>query len=74
MFCEILFSPQVKRIAFIGYKHGMYDFPHNLLKDLDLDLSPLGGPLCPHKKKKKDLDLTKLENIRKALKPHRIIA
>ena len=36
MFCEIFFSPQVKRIAFIAYKHDMYDLPHKLLKDLRL--------------------------------------
>ena len=68
MFCEILFSPQVKRIAFIGYKHGMYDFPHNLLKDLDLDLSPLGGSLCPHKKKKKRLRSYEIRKYQESLK------
>ena len=35
---------------------------------------PLGGPLCPHKKKKKTENLKILRNIRKVLKLYRMIA
>ena len=46
-----------------------YDLP-NHVKTYDLyptAFSPLGGPLCPHKKKKKKktYDLKKLENFKK---------
>ena len=34
MFYQIFFSPQVKRCTIIAYKHGMYEFPHDLPKDL----------------------------------------
>ena len=34
MVYQIFFSPQVKRYAIITYKHGIYDMPHELPKDL----------------------------------------
>ena len=81
MFYQIFLSPQVKRRAIITYKHGIYELPHELPNDLRLKngtprhyptaFSPLGGPLCPHKKKKR---LKKIGNIRKVSKPHRMIA
>ena len=59
MFCQPFLSPQVKRCAIITYEHGIYELPHELPNDLRLykisAFSPLGGPLCPHKKKKKTL-------------------
>ena len=36
MFYHILLSPQVKRWAIITYKHGIYEFPHELTNDLRL--------------------------------------
>ena len=36
MFYQIFLSPQVKRSAIISNKHGMYEFPHELPKDLRL--------------------------------------
>ena len=45
-------------------KHGIYELPHELLNNLN----PLGGPLCPHKKKKK------YNEVRKLSKLHRITA
>ena len=36
MFYQIFLSPQVKRIASITYKHGIYELPHELPKDLRL--------------------------------------
>ena len=50
MFYQIFLSPQVKRWAIITYKRGIFELSHELPND-----SPLGGPWCPHKKKKKDL-------------------
>ena len=37
----ISFSPQVKRCAFVTYKHSIYEFPHELPNDLRL--RPLGN-------------------------------
>ena len=34
MFYQIFLSPQVKRWAIITYKHGIYQFPHELPNDL----------------------------------------
>ena len=34
MFYEIFYSPQVKGCAFITYKHGIYDLPHELPNDV----------------------------------------
>ena len=36
MFHQVFLSPQVKRCAIITYKHGIYEFPEELLKDLGL--------------------------------------
>ena len=36
VFCQIFLSPQVKRIAIIKNKHGMYELPHELPNDLTL--------------------------------------
>ena len=36
MFYQIFLSPQVKRWAIITYKHGIYEFPHELPNDLRL--------------------------------------
>ena len=36
MLYQIFFPPQVKRIAIISNKHGMYEFPHELPNDLRL--------------------------------------
>ena len=36
MFYQILFSPQVKRRAVITYKHGIYEFAHELPNELRL--------------------------------------
>ena len=36
MFYQIFLSPQVKRCAFITYKHGASELPHELPKDLRL--------------------------------------
>ena len=36
MFYQIFVSPQVKRSAIITYKHGIYEFPHELPNDLQL--------------------------------------
>ena len=36
IFCQIFFSPQVKRCAIIPYKHGTYEVPHKLPNDLRL--------------------------------------
>ena len=34
MFYQIFLSPQVERWAIISYKHGIYELPHDLLKNL----------------------------------------
>ena len=34
MFYQIFLSPQVKRCAIITDKHGIYELPHELPKDL----------------------------------------
>ena len=34
MFYQILFPPEVKRCAFIAYKHGIYELPNELPNDL----------------------------------------
>ena len=34
MFCQIFLSSQVERCAIITYKHGIYEFPHELPKSL----------------------------------------
>ena len=36
MFYQIFLSPQVKRYAIITYKHGIYELPHELPKNLRL--------------------------------------
>ena len=36
MFYQISLWPQVKRWGIITYKHGMYQFPHELPNDLRL--------------------------------------
>ena len=36
MFYQIFVSPQVKQWAIITYKHGIYEFPHELPNDLIL--------------------------------------
>ena len=36
MFYQISPSQQVKRCAIITYKYGLYELPHELLKDLRL--------------------------------------
>ena len=36
MFYQIFLSPQVKRYAIITYKHGVYELPHELPKNLRL--------------------------------------
>ena len=36
MFYQIFLSPQVKRLAIITYKHGIYELPHELLNNLRL--------------------------------------
>ena len=36
MLYQILLSPQVKRWAFITYKHGLYELRHELPNDLRL--------------------------------------
>ena len=41
MFYQIFLSPQVKRWAFITYKHGIYELPHEFPNDLRL--SKLGN-------------------------------
>ena len=51
MFYRIFLSPQVKRCSIITYKHGISELPYKLPNELRLS-SPLGRPLCPHKKKK----------------------
>ena len=38
MFYQIFLSPQVKRWAIITYKHGIYEFAHELANDLSLNL------------------------------------
>ena len=38
MFYQILFSPQVKRISIITYKHGIYVLPHELPHELGLKI------------------------------------
>ena len=39
MFDEIFLSPQAKQSAIINNKHGMYELPHELPKDLTLKIS-----------------------------------
>ena len=36
MFYQIFLSPQVKRCVIITYKHGLYEFPHELPNNLRL--------------------------------------
>ena len=44
MFYQIFFPPQVKRCAIITYKHGIYEFHHQLQTNLRLkDLRKLGN-------------------------------
>ena len=38
MFHQIFFSPQVKRCVVITYKHGTYEFPHEMPNDLRLKI------------------------------------
>ena len=38
MFCQIFLSPEVKRLAIITYKHGIYELPHELPNDLRLGI------------------------------------
>ena len=39
MFYQILLSPQVKRLAIITYKYGIYELPHELPNDLRLRIN-----------------------------------
>ena len=34
----MLISPQVERYAIVTYKHGIYEFPHELSNDLRLKI------------------------------------
>ena len=58
MFYQIFFSPQVTQSVIIKHKEGICESPQELPNDLKLRIfdpmafSPMGGPLCPHKKKK----------------------
>ena len=78
MFYQIFHSPQVKGIVIISNKHGsIYELPHELPNDLRLNMnptafSPLGGLICPDKKKKKKKRLNILG--KKVSRPHRMIA
>ena len=36
MFYQNFLSPQTKRWAIITYKHGIYEFPHELQNDLKI--------------------------------------
>ena len=56
MFHQIFFPSQVKRWAITTCEHGIYELSNKLPNDLRLRF----------------LDLKKLRNIRKILKPHRI--
>ena len=38
MFYQIFLSSQVKQIVIISNKHGIYELPHELLKDLRLKI------------------------------------
>ena len=38
MFRQIFLSPQVKRCAIITYKDGVYELPHELPKNLRLNI------------------------------------
>ena len=38
MFYQIFLSPQVKRTVIISNKHGIYELPHELPKDLRLTI------------------------------------
>ena len=48
-------SPQVKQFAIITYKHGMLKLLNKVRPTYPTAFSPPGGPLHPHKKKKKEL-------------------
>ena len=39
MFYQYFLSPEVKRYAIIAYKHGIYEFLHELPNDLRLRIS-----------------------------------
>ena len=39
MFYQYFLSPEVKRCAIIAYKHGIYEFLHELPNDLRLRIS-----------------------------------
>ena len=62
IFCEfrllyqIFFSPQVKQSVIKTNNYGIYELSHELLNDVTA-FSPMGGPLCPHKKKTKRLKI-----------------
>ena len=77
MLDKIFVSPQVKGIVIISNKHGIYHLPHELPNELRLSFktkpylyptafSPLGGPLCPHKKK--DLEPYEIRKYQEDLK------
>ena len=57
MFYQVFFSPQVKRCAIITYKHGIYELPNELPKDLRLRKFSrhfaAGGAKVPTQEKKK---------------------
>ena len=38
MFYEVFLSPQLKQWAIITYKHGIHELPHELWKDLRLEI------------------------------------
>ena len=68
MFDQISLSPQVKRIVIIRNEHGIYELSRKLPNDflIPTAFSPLGGGLCPHKKK--DLGFWEVRKYQKNLK------
>ena len=52
MFYQVFFSPQVKRLVIITYKHGIYQLPHELPNDFKLkNLRKLGNVRLPREEK-----------------------
>ena len=52
MFYQSFLSPQVKRCAIITYKHGIYELPHELPKELRLRILGGGAASVPTQEKK----------------------
>ena len=52
IFYQIFLSPQVKRIAIINNKHGIYELPQELLNDLRLRIFAAGRAFMPAEEKK----------------------